>query len=42
MNTAKSLVPEPICFEGEISIEKLKRCKTPRTDHIPAELNQAG
>jgi hypothetical protein len=26
----------------EIAVEKLKRCKSPGTDQIPAELNQGG
>jgi len=36
------LMPEPSTFEVEKTIEKLKRCKTPGTDKIPAELIKAG
>jgi hypothetical protein len=42
MLTVDPLVPEPSCFEVEIAIEKLKRCKSPGIDLIPAELIQAG
>jgi hypothetical protein len=35
-------VPEPSISEVEAAIGKLKRCKTPGTDQIPAELIQAG
>jgi hypothetical protein len=42
MHTAETLVPEPSPFEGEIAIEKLKRYRSPGTDHISTELIQAG
>jgi len=42
MHIAESLLPEPSCFQIETVIEKLKRYKSPSTDHIPAELIQAG
>jgi hypothetical protein len=32
------LVPEPSSFEVEITVERLKRYKSPGTDQIPAEL----
>jgi hypothetical protein len=35
-------VPEPSISEVEVAIGKLKRCKSPGTDQIPAELIQAG
>jgi hypothetical protein len=35
-------VPEPIAFEVEMAIEKLKRYKSPGIDQIPAELIKAG
>jgi hypothetical protein len=38
MHTAGPLVPEPTSFEVEIAIEKLKRCKSPSIEQIPAEL----
>ena len=37
-NTAEPLVPEPSAFEIEMTIEKLKRQKSPGIDQIPAEL----
>jgi hypothetical protein len=37
IHTAEPLVPEV-----EVAIEKLKRYKSPGSDHIPAELIQAG
>jgi hypothetical protein len=40
--TAEPLVPEPSAFEVEIPIEKLKRCKSPGIDQIPAHLIEAG
>ena len=40
--TAEPLVPEPSTFEFEMAIEKLKRHKSPGTDHIPAELIKTG
>jgi hypothetical protein len=42
VHTAEPLVPEPTSSEVEITIEKLKRYKSPGIDQIPAELNQAG
>jgi hypothetical protein len=42
IHTAEPLVPEPSSSEVEIAIEKLKRCKSPSIDQIPAELIQAG
>jgi hypothetical protein len=36
------LVPELSVFEGEMTIEKLKRHDSPGTDQIPAELIKAG
>jgi hypothetical protein len=42
VNMAGPLVPEPSAFEVEMTIEKLKRHKSPGTDHIPAELIKAG
>jgi hypothetical protein len=42
IHTAEPLVPEPSSFEVEISIEKLKRYKSPGIDQIPVELIQAG
>jgi hypothetical protein len=41
VHTAEPLVPEPRAFEVEMAIEKLKRQKSPGTDHIPAELIKA-
>jgi hypothetical protein len=34
-------VTEPSTSEVEVAIGKLKRCKSPSFDHIPAELIQA-
>jgi hypothetical protein len=42
IHTAQALVPDPSAFEVEMDIEKLKRYKSPGTDHIPAELIKAG
>jgi hypothetical protein len=39
---AEPLVPGPSCLEVEIAIAKLKRCKSPGSDEIPAEFIQAG
>jgi hypothetical protein len=38
VHSAERLVPEPNAFEVEMAIEKLKSCKSPGTDQIPAEL----
>jgi hypothetical protein len=38
IHTAEPLVPDPGRFEVEITIAKLKRCRSPRGDQIPAEL----
>ena len=40
--TAGPLVPESSSFEFEMTIEKLKRHKSPGIDQTPAELIQAG
>jgi hypothetical protein len=42
MHAAKPFVPEPTASEFEVTIGKLKRCKLPGIDQIPAELIQAG
>jgi hypothetical protein len=42
VHTAESLVPGPTRHEVEIAIAKLKKCKSPCSDEIPAELIQAG
>jgi hypothetical protein len=42
VHTAEPLVPEPSLLEMEIAIGKLKSCKSPCTDQIPAELIKAG
>jgi hypothetical protein len=42
VHTAEPLVAEPSAFEVKMSIEKLKRHKSPGIDHIPAELIKAG
>jgi hypothetical protein len=41
IHTPKLLVSQLSPFEGEISIEKLKRYKSPSTDQILAEPTQA-
>jgi len=38
INTAEPLVPEPIAFEVQMAIEKLKRHKSAGFDRVPAEL----
>jgi len=38
IHTAETLVPEPSAFEVEMSIEKLKRHKSPSIQQIPTEL----
>jgi hypothetical protein len=42
IHTAEPFVPEPSASEVEVAIGKLKRCKSPGVDQIPAELIQAG
>jgi hypothetical protein len=42
IHTAEPLLPDPSSFEVEVAIAKLKRYKSPGSDHIPAELIQAG
>jgi hypothetical protein len=43
IHTAEPLViPEPSCFETEITIRKLKRHKSPGTDQLLAEMIQSG
>jgi hypothetical protein len=38
VRTAEQLVPRPSRFEVEIAVAKLKKCKSPGSDQIPAEL----
>ena len=40
--TAEPDIPEPSLIEVELPIEKLKKHKATRVDHIPSELIQAG
>jgi hypothetical protein len=42
VHTAEPLVPGPSRLEVEIDIAKLKKYKSPGSDHIPADLIQAG
>jgi hypothetical protein len=42
IHTTEQLVPDPSPFDVEIAIAKLKRCKSPGSDQIPAEVIQAG
>jgi hypothetical protein len=42
MHTAEPFVPEPSASEVEVAVGKVKRCKSPGVDQIPAELIQAG
>jgi hypothetical protein len=42
IHAAKPLILQPISFEDEIAIEKLKRCKSLGTDQISVEIIQAG
>jgi hypothetical protein len=42
IHTAELLVPHPRLFNVGIAIATLKRCKSPDSDQIPAELIQAG
>jgi hypothetical protein len=41
-HTTETLKPEPIIIEAEISIEKLRRYKSPVTVQTPAEMVHAG
>ena len=41
IHTAEPLEPEPSAFEVALTIEKLKRHKSPGIDQFPAELNKA-
>jgi hypothetical protein len=42
IHTAEPLVPEPSPFVVEIAIAELKRCRSPGTEQILAELIQVG
>jgi len=42
MHTAEPLMPEPSTSEVQLAIEKLKSCKSPGVDQIPAELIKEG
>jgi hypothetical protein len=42
IHTAEQLVPERSVVEVEMAIGKLKRCKSPGIDQIPAELIKTG
>jgi hypothetical protein len=42
IHIAELSVPDPSAAEVEIAIRKLKTCKAPGSDHIAAELIQAG
>jgi hypothetical protein len=42
VHIAESLLPKPSPFEVEFAITTVKRCKSPGTDQILAELIQAG
>jgi hypothetical protein len=42
VHTAEPLVSDPSCLEVEIAIAKLKKCKSPGSDQILAELIQTG
>jgi hypothetical protein len=42
IRTGESLVPDPSHFEVEIAVVKMKKYKSPGSEHIPAELIQAG
>jgi hypothetical protein len=41
VHTAEPLVPGPSRFQTEIAIAKLKKCKSPGSHQIPAEMIQA-
>jgi hypothetical protein len=38
IHTAEPFVPDPSAAEFAVAIRKLKRCKAPASDQIPAEL----
>jgi hypothetical protein len=42
IHTAEPFVPEPSAAEVEVAFRKMKRYKAPGSDHILAELIQAG
>jgi hypothetical protein len=42
LHTAEPLVPGPIRLEVQTPIVKLKGCKSPGSDQIPAKMIQAG
>jgi hypothetical protein len=42
IHTAQPLAPEPSSFHFETAVEKLKICKSPGIDQIPAEFTQPG
>jgi hypothetical protein len=42
IHAAEPFVPQPSAAEVEIAIRKFKRYKAPASDHIPAEMIQAG
>jgi hypothetical protein len=42
IHTAEPLVRGPILLWLKFAVLKLKKCKLPGSDQIPAELNQAG
>jgi hypothetical protein len=42
IHTIELLVPDPSPFEAEFAIAKLKKYKSPESDHILTELTQAG
>jgi hypothetical protein len=42
IHIVEPFVPEANAAEVEVSVGKLKRYRSPRMDHIPAELIQAG
>jgi hypothetical protein len=41
MHTAETPVPEPSASEAEVAVGKLKSCKSPGVDQIPADMVQA-
>jgi hypothetical protein len=42
LDSAEPLAPCNICPEVEIAVANLRKYKSPGSDHIPAELYQAG